>query len=250
MIRSSVGPQVLAQPGGIAVAAAADELGGDRGRRIGLVGEDGRFIVGDNPVDRPLQAAAVSGDEDGVIPRLLDLGEGILDGADVRHELQILGREVAQKVAADAEEKRIARGQHDGPPLRLLQHFFHLGQVPADLDLASREIGEERQLPLAAEQDLGPADEIEDPAAEPFMPLDTGANDVNASHLVSSPLLHRRPVAEAAGRPAVIADQQQPRRRPGCQAADGCQGRGRHHGDQARIAGSHFERLAGRVGQL
>jgi hypothetical protein len=187
--------EIFAEIGGVAIAAAFDELGGDHRRRMDLVGEDGRLVVGDDPVDRSFQAAPLSRDEDRVVPRLLELGEGVLDRADVGDEFEGFGGKVAQQVAADAEEERIARGEDHRLAAAPLQVAHQLGRIAADIDLLTGEFREQGELAGASVEDFGPLDEFADPGTEPFLAFDSGSNHVNLFHRhhPSSPPALRRP---------------------------------------------------------
>ena len=106
------------------------EPGGKRRRRVDLVGGDGRLVVGDVPVDRAIQSPALRRDEDRVVPRFLELGEGVLNRADVGDEFEGFGGEVAQQVAADADEERLARGEIDAEEYKRLRDL--IDRTPAD----------------------------------------------------------------------------------------------------------------------
>ncbi len=177
-----VSAEVFAEKGGEAVAAAPNHLGGDRPGRVVGVGEHRRLVVGDDAPDRFLDRAAVNRDEDRVVPRLADLGEGVLHRTDVGNELQLLLRQVAQQGAADAEEQRIARGENDRVLVALLQPLDDGADIPADHDLLSGKLGEKVQLPLAAHQQFGLADQVERSLAESLLSFHSCTDDMNRLH--------------------------------------------------------------------
>ncbi len=134
-----VAAEVFAEPGGVAVATARDQFAGDGRRVVLFVGEDGRLVVGDDAVDRPFEAAPVGGDENRIVPRLLDLGKGVLHRADVGEEFELVLRQVAQQIAADAEEERDRRRR--APPARRRGSagaFDDRAEIAADRQLFAR----------------------------------------------------------------------------------------------------------------
>ncbi len=80
--------KVLAEVGRITITSPLDHFGGNGGRRIGFIGQDRCLVVGDDPVDRPLQAPSVRRDKNGIVPGLLDFGKSVLDRTDIGDELE------------------------------------------------------------------------------------------------------------------------------------------------------------------
>jgi len=171
-------PHLLAEPGVVPLGPPVDQLSGDNRRSVDLVGEDGDLLRGDDPVDRPPQATAVDGDEDSIVPRFLDPGEGILDAGQVGENLDPLLGEVAHEETGHAEEVRVAGAEHHAALLRDAQELQHDGEVFQD-HLFPGKIGKDIQVPLVSDQHLGLAYHLQGLLAETLPAGDTGADEID-----------------------------------------------------------------------
>ncbi len=85
------------------------------GRRALVAGEHADLLRGPDPVDDRLDRPAGQAGEVGVLPALLDPGEGKLHAADVRHDLEVVLAQPVAEVAGDPVEERVALADQHRP---------------------------------------------------------------------------------------------------------------------------------------
>src|SRR5262249_36268177 len=96
-------------------------------------------------------------------------GERVLHRARVRQDLDVLGAQLRHHQPADAEEQRIARGEHAHVVLagQLLDPLERLAEAVLHRDALALELSEERQVALAAHQHLRAGDRVDRAAGQP-----------------------------------------------------------------------------------
>ena len=117
-------------------------------------------------------------DENCVIPRLFNLGKGVLDAGDVGKDLDPFFGEIAQQEAGNAEEVGIAGGEDNDAlfgAAQKLQHFREARQ----LALLAAKIGKDIEMALVADEQIGAGDDVPRLAAEPFPASDPRADQID-----------------------------------------------------------------------
>ena len=126
--------------------------------------------------------------KNGVIPRFLDAGKGVLHAGDIGKDLDPLLGQVPQQEPGNTEESRIPGGQHNYPLVGLFEEFQHIGQVGQGPFLAA-EIREDIQMPLVPDHHLGVGNNLQRLGSEPFPAFDAGPDQINFRLIHNKPFL-------------------------------------------------------------
>ena len=81
------------------------------GGAVVFVGEDGELSLALEACEEAFALASVEGEDGGVVPLEADAGEGVLDGAGVGEDGDVLGAEFFDDEGADAVEEWVAGGE-------------------------------------------------------------------------------------------------------------------------------------------
>src|SRR5207249_478624 len=114
----------------------------------------------------------------GVVPALFEAGEGQLHRTHVWQEEHVIFGEHLQEQVPNAVEEGITRGKYYGflLPIAALQLLEHPWEVRLDEQFLALPVGEKRQMPLTASQDMGPGNMLQRFRCQPTRTIVSDAN--------------------------------------------------------------------------